>query len=48
MQLKGFCFGPYFHVSLDQQDLQIWSNIKSSQMVFHFGLDFHVSLDLKI
>ena len=40
-----FHFGANFHVSLDQQDLQIWSHIKSS---FHFGLDFHVSSDSQI
>ena len=45
---KGFFVLVHFHVSLDQQDLQIWSNIKSSQMVFHVGLDFHVSSDLQI
>ena len=48
MQLKDFSFWSWFSCifrSAEFADLQIWSHIKSFWMVFHFGLDFHVSSD---
>ena len=42
---RVFHYDPDFQASFDKQDLQIWSHIKSSRIVFNFGLDFHVSSD---
>ena len=37
------CF--FTNVYLNQHDLQNSSDIECSRMVFHFGPDFHLSLD---